>query len=63
METMKSHSGILNCRPYDKICTFEDPSVVLENGLERVGGGPESRVVIWDKILERERDGCTGEIM
>lgn len=46
VEAVKSHSGIFSCRSSDKICIFEDPSVVLENGLERAGGGPESRMVI-----------------
>lgn len=46
VEAVKSHSRKLSCRSYDKICIFEDLSVVLENGLERVGGGPEISVVI-----------------
>ena len=36
---MRSHSRIFSCRSYDEICIFEDPLVVLEDGLEGVGGG------------------------
>lgn len=45
LEAVRSHSRILSSRLYGQICMFEDALIVLEKGLERVGGGPGARVV------------------